>query len=205
MGIRLGEHPILYEHRQNSRRHFLAFGLKAVAGLFVTAIPGLTYAQTKRDWRQTLLDRDRWLSLERAATGEKGQFLYYRHGVGFDRQGYNIACHLLRDVKSGVTFSMNPKLIDLLFLIQGWLRVNKLPYHIVIQSGYRTPEHNAKLAKAAKQSEHVKGNAADIRIPGLSTDELTRLAKALRVGGVGFYPQNGFVHVDVGRIREWKG
>lgn len=78
-----------------------------------------------------------------------------------------------------------------------------MPFHIIIQSGYRTPGHNARLAKAAKKSQHVLGNAADIRIPGLDTTALTRLAKAIGVGGVGFYPHNGFVHVDVGRVREW--
>lgn len=195
------------QQRQPSRREFLTIGLTVFAGLLASTLSASTQAQnqTQRDWRQVLLDRDRWLSLERAATGEKGQFLYYRYGFGFDRQGYNIACHLLRDVESDVTVAVNPKLIDLLFLIQGWLRVNKMPFHIVIQSGYRTPAHNARLAKAAKRSEHMKGNAADIRIPGLSTDALTRLAKAVGVGGVGFYPHNGFVHVDVGRVREWTG
>lgn len=169
-------------------------------------LPALSaQAQPQKDWRQVLLDRDRWLSLERAATGEKGQFRYYRFGVGFEPQGYNIACHLLRDVEAGVTHPINPKLIDTLFLIQGWLRVNQMPFHIVIQSGYRTPEHNAKLAKAAKQSQHVLGNAADIHIPGVDTATLTRLAKAIGVGGVGFYPHNGFTHVDVGRVREWTG
>lgn len=193
------------QQRPIPRRQFLTQGLTAFAGLLGLMHPRLSSAQPKKDWRQVLLDRDRWLSLERGATGEKGQFLYYRFGSGFDRNGYNIACHLLRDVESGVTFAMNPKLIDLLFLIQGWLRINKMPFHIIIQSGYRTPAHNARLAKAAKQSEHVKGNAADIRIPGLSTDALTRLAKAVGVGGVGFYPHNGFVHVDVGRLRQWTG
>lgn len=170
-----------------------------------TFAPAIAMAAPKKDWRQVLLDRDRWLSLERAATGEKAQFRYYKFGVGFVRQGYNIGCHLLRDVESGVTFAINPALLDLLFLIQGWLRLNKFPYHIIIQSGYRTPAHNARLAKAAKQSEHVKGNAADIRIEGLSVDALDRLAKAVGVGGVGIYPHNGFVHVDVGRLRSWKG
>ena len=150
-------------------------------------------------------DRDRWLSLERGATGEKAQFRYYKFGNGFEKQGYNIACHLLRDVEAGVTFGMNPKLLDTLYLIQGYLRIKKMPFHIIIQSGYRTPAHNARLAKAAKKSQHVLGNAADIRIPGLETDALTRLAKAIGVGGVGFYPHNGFVHVDVGRVREWTG
>lgn len=153
-----------------------------------------------------LLDRDRWLSLERSGTSEKGQFRYYKYGFGFEKKGYNIACHLLRDVESGVTHSINPKLLDTLFLIQGWLRINKMPFHIIILSGYRTPEYNAKLAKAAKESQHILGNAADIRIPGVETDALKRLAKAIGVGGVGFYPDKiGFVHVDVGRVREWRG
>lgn len=189
-----------------SRRRFLALGLAiAAAGITGGYFPDAEATTRQKDWRQVLLDRDRWLSLERAATGEKAQFRYYRFGYGFEHEGYNIACHLLRDVESGVTHRMNPKLIDLLFLIQGWLRVNGLPYHIVILSGYRTPEHNSRLAKAAKNSEHVKGNAADIRIPGLKVDALTRLAKAVGVGGVGIYSRNGFVHVDVGRVREWKG
>ncbi len=179
--------------------------LASAAGVASLAMPAVSQAIPQKDWRQIMLDRDRWLSMERGVTGEKGQFLYYHYGRGFDRRGYDIACYLLRDVESNVTFAMNPKLIDLLFLIQGWLRVNQMPFHIVINSGYRTPAHNARLAKAAKESEHMKGNAADIRIPGLSVDALTRLAKAVGVGGVGFYPHNGFVHVDVGRVREWTG
>ncbi|WP_240440666.1 YcbK family protein [Pseudomonas aeruginosa] len=188
-----------------SRRRFLALGLAIAAASVTGCLPVAEAAARQKDWRQVLLDRDRWLSLERASTGEKAQFRYYRLGYGFEREGYNIACHLLRDVKSGVTHRMNPKLIDLLFLIQGWLRANGLPFHIVILSGYRTPEHNARLVKAAKDSEHVRGNAADIRIPGLKVDALTRLAKAVGVGGVGIYTSDDFVHVDVGRVREWKG
>lgn len=187
------------------RRRFLSLALKGAAGVATLGMPALSQAIPQKDWRQIMLDRDRWLSMERGVTGEKGQFLYYHYGRGFDRHGYDIACYLLRDVESNVTFAMNPKLIDLLFLIQGWLRVNQMPFHIVINSGYRTPAHNARLAKAARESEHMKGNAADIRIPGLSVDALTRLAKAVGVGGVGFYPHNGFVHVDVGRVREWTG
>lgn len=38
-----------------------------------------------------------------------------------------MACSLLRDVTSKRTVAMSPKLIDLLYLIQAWLRLNKLP------------------------------------------------------------------------------
>lgn len=192
--------------KNTSRRQFLSWAVESAAlGVLTTVVPRNVIAQPIKDWRQVLLDRDRWLSLERAATGEKAQFRYYQYGVGFEKEGYNIACHLLRDVESKVTVAISPRLIDTLYLIQSWLRVKKMPYHIVIQSGYRTPQHNAQLAKAAKQSEHVKGNAADIRIPGLDVKTLDLLAKAIGVGGVGFYSSNGFVHVDVGRVREWRG
>lgn len=190
----------------HSRRRLLTWSL---AGACLLTLASGASAQTSRgtvqkDWRQYLLDRDRYLSLERA--GEKREFLYYRYGQGFQPAGYNMACHFLRDVESGgTTYRMNPKLLDLLYLIQGWLRHYRLPHHIVINSGYRTQAHNARLKGAAKESEHVKGNAADIRIPGLGTDALKRLARAIGVGGVGFYPVGEFVHVDVGRVREWRG
>lgn len=185
-----------------SRRRFVRGAITVVVG----AALGLASAQSlAQDWRQVALDRDRWLSLERASTGEKANILYYRYGVGFQRDGYLAVCHLLRDVTSGVATRMNPKLIDLLYIIQTWLRANGLPYQIIIQSGYRTPEYNRSLAKAAKNSEHVNGNAADIRIDGVSVADLNRLALAVGVGGVGIYPNNGFVHVDVGRVRTWSG
>jgi uncharacterized protein YcbK (DUF882 family) len=48
-----------------------------------------------------------------------------------------MACSLLRDVTSKRTVAMSPKLIDLLYLIQAWLRLNKLPSAITVNSGYR--------------------------------------------------------------------
>jgi|TARA_Y100001973_G_C5133906_1_gene299299 uncharacterized protein YcbK (DUF882 family) len=189
--------------KPTTRRQFIKGAAQAcLAALFAGAFPD---GATGADWRQVALDRDRWLSLERASTGEKATFLYYRFGRGFDPEGYLTACHLLRDVKSGVAYRMNPKLIDLLYIIQIWLRANRQPFHIIIQSGYRTPEYNRTLANAARNSEHVNGNAADIRIPGVDIATLNRLALAIGVGGVGIYPNNGFVHVDVGRVRQWQG
>lgn len=187
-----------------SRRGFLSLGLTCAAATLV-AVSSTALAMPTKDWRQVLLDRDRWLSLERSKTGEKAVFRYYRYGVGFEERGYRIACHLLRDVESDVTISMDARLLDLLFIIQAWLRVNKLPYHIIIQSGYRTPEFNATIRGAAKDSQHTRGTAADIRIPGLSVENLKRLAQAVGAGGVGLYQHKGFIHVDVGRVRQWIG
>lgn len=187
------------------RRRFLQWGMTAAASLTCSALMPVGAFAAQKDWRQAILDRDRWLSLERGKTGEKAVFLYYKYGKGFDRKGYEIACHLLRDVTSGVTYRMDARLIDLLYIIQVFLRLKKLPYHIVINSGYRTPEYNAKLAKSVKKSQHVLGRAADIQIPGLSVEDLNLLARTVGVGGVGLYVGDKFVHVDVARVRTWKG
>tara|TARA_B100002003_G_scaffold243466_1_gene267970 strand:- start:1768 stop:2379 length:612 start_codon:yes stop_codon:yes gene_type:complete len=198
-------------HMNPSRRKFLG---QVATGLLVTAISPISIASVARlpatprvtpgrDWRQVLLNRDRWLSLEREATGEKGAFKYFEYGKGFDSRGYAAACHLLRDVASNRMVQMDKRLIDLLYLIQSWCRINRKPYVITIMSGYRTPAYNATVAGAVRNSEHTKGTAADIRISGLSTQDLGLLARQIGVGGVGFYTGRGFIHIDVGRVRQW--
>jgi uncharacterized protein YcbK (DUF882 family) len=49
----------------------------------------------------------------------------------------------------------------------------------------------------------MQGEAIDIRIPGVSTSQLRNIALSLHRGGVGYYPESRFVHVDVGPVRRW--
>ncbi|EPZ4330930.1 YcbK family protein, partial [Pseudomonas aeruginosa] len=49
------------------------------------------------------------------------------------------------------------------------------------------------------------GRAADIHIPGMSTQVLANMGKMIAVGGVGLYPSRGFIHVDTGSLRSWVG
>ena len=68
-----------------------------------------------------------------------------------------------------------------------------------ITSGYRCPDHNR--AKGGKRrSQHLLGNAVDVVIDGLTPIEMYCLAdkvSAFRNGGLGIYPNNGIIHVDV--------
>ena len=73
---------------------------------------------------------------------------------------------------------------------------------VVITSGYRTAAHNAAVG-GAKSSQHLLGRAADIRVEGVSVEDVAVYAESLMPdwGGVGRYPVKagrtiGWVHVD---------
>jgi uncharacterized protein YcbK (DUF882 family) len=50
---------------------------------------------------------------------------------------------------------------------------------------------------------HMDGKAIDIRMPGRNLAQLRKAAMSLRGGGVGYYPDSQFVHMDTGRLRSW--
>ena len=68
---------------------------------------------------------------------------------------------------------------------------------VVVTSGYRNPWHNADVG-GKEDSYHMKCMAADIFIPGVDKGQLIAFAyRDPLVGGMGCYPGQGFVHIDV--------
>ena len=71
---------------------------------------------------------------------------------------------------------------------------------ITINSGYRSPEHNASIG-GVSNSQHVLGKAADIVIDGMKPSDTYALIEYLndkgviKIGGLGSY--NTFTHVDI--------
>jgi uncharacterized protein YcbK (DUF882 family) len=117
----------------------------------------------------------------------------------------------MRDHRREEPANFDPRLMDLLADLQNAIEAKyphlngKIEYHII--SAYRAPETNEGLRNAggsqAQQSLHMTGDAIDIRVPGLTTAQLRDVALGLQRGGVGYYPQDQFVHVDIGRVRRW--
>jgi Peptidase M15 len=69
---------------------------------------------------------------------------------------------------------------------------------IVVHDGYRCPAHNQE-AGGVSGSEHTRGMAADISIPGLSLQQMYELALQIPTffkGGIGAY-DGCFLHLDV--------
>lgn len=91
-----------------------------------------------------------------------------------------------------------PALVDKLQQLR-----NALNRPIVITSGYRCEEHNRAVG-GAQRSQHLLGRAADIRVAGLTPEEVAGVAEAVGFKGIGIYPT--FTHVDVreGPQARWK-
>ena len=69
---------------------------------------------------------------------------------------------------------------------------------IKITSSYRPPAYNRKVG-GVSNSTHLDGLAADIYSETLSTSQLCKICDAVigAGGGVGYYPNQGFIHIDV--------
>ncbi|MEZ5563645.1 MAG: DUF882 domain-containing protein [Gammaproteobacteria bacterium] len=112
--------------------------------------------------------------------------------------------HLLRDFRSGEVHPIDPALLDTLYALRLQVRGTG-PFEII--SAFRSPATNAMLARkgggVSTRSLHLSGRAIDIRLPGVSTADLRDAGLRLRAGGVGYYPDSDFIHVDTGRVRYW--
>ena len=176
-----------------TRRAFLKLFLGASAGLATLPAQAGLAAPV----------HERVLTLYNTHTGERAQATYWADGEYVETEIARMN-QLLRDHRSGQVFAIEPKLFDTLYDLQV-LTGARADYHVI--SGYRSPATNAMLRRqgsgVAKESLHTHGKAIDIRLPGHDLRDLQRAALTLRAGGVGYYPQSDFIHLDTGHVRAW--
>ncbi len=118
----------------------------------------------------------------------------------------------LSDFRSLEVHPIDVRLLDILFTLQS-LTGSKEPYRIV--SAFRSAATNTMLSdqsavtngtsQVATKSLHMEGKAIDMRLNDVSLTGLRDAALALKGGGVGYYPDSGFIHVDIGSVRTWQG
>jgi uncharacterized protein YcbK (DUF882 family) len=89
-------------------------------------------------------------------------------------------------------FKVDPKLVMNLETLRK-LAGNK---PVKVNSGFRTPEYNAKVG-GAKKSQHMSGKAADIEIKGMKSKDIEPLAKKAGFTYTQTYPNKPHLHVDV--------
>ncbi len=136
-------------------------------------------------------------------TGEALTAPYFEGGIYSD-SCLNQVNYLLRDFRTGESHRIDPPLLDILYELQT-LADHDGPFEVI--SGYRSPKTNAMLhahsSGVAEHSQHLLGKAIDVRVSGYSTLALSRHARSLSRGGVGFYAASDFVHIDTGNVRFW--
>ncbi len=166
--------------------------------------PDLSQGLALETIHQDFWQRPRELVLKRQDTGEQLRAVYWQDGA-FNADGYWRICALLRDIHQNVMTTIDPGLLDVLRGILGYYEQWNWQQPLMVLSGYRTVKTNSGLYKegAARNSMHLYGRAADVYIPGIPTLDLARLGLYFQRGGVGFYPDNKFVHLDTGAVRSW--
>lgn len=146
---------------------------------------------------------ERRLAFHNLHTGEKTDLIYWAQG-DYVPESLAAISHVLRDHRTNEVTAIDSRLLDLLHRVRTALDADR-PFEVI--SGYRSPASNRMLVAnttgVARHSLHLEGKAVDVRIAGIALADLRRAGLLLRGGGVGYYPDSDFVHLDVGRVRAW--
>jgi len=138
-------------------------------------------------------------------TGERLDMVYWIDGK-YIKDALKEVNHFMRDWRTGDVISMDTRTIDIMAAAHNLMDANE-PYMLL--SGYRSPKTNQMLRSrsrgVARNSLHLKGQAADLRLSSRTVSQMARAAIACNAGGVGKYSRSNFVHMDCGQVRSWGG
>lgn len=138
-------------------------------------------------------------------TGETMDTIYWVEGEYIPEVMREIT-HFMRDWRSNEARAIDNRAIDIWAAAHSLMDTDE-PYMML--SGYRSPSTNAMLRSrsrsVARNSLHMKGQAADLRLRNRSVGQMAKAAAACHAGGVGKYTGSNFVHMDCGPIRTWGG
>lgn len=138
-------------------------------------------------------------------TGESLDTVYWIEG-DYVKEALKEINYFMRDWRNNKLKTIDPRTIDIAAASHRLMDVNE-PYMML--SGYRSPETNAMLRSrsrgVAKNSLHIQGQAADLRLKSRSVPQIYKAALSCNAGGVGKYSRSNFVHMDCGPIRHWNG
>lgn len=145
----------------------------------------------------------RRLKMYNGRTGERMDTIYWIEG-DYIKDAIKEVHIFMRDWRRDEVHAIDTRTLDILAAAHNLLDVSE-PYMLL--SGYRSPQTNAMLrargSGVAKNSRHLKGQAADVRLGSRSVSQIARAAGSCKGGGVGQYHRSNFVHMDCGPIRTW--
>ncbi len=145
----------------------------------------------------------RRIRMHSGRTGEKLDTIYWIEGE-YIPEALSEINSFMRDWRTNAVIKFDNRTVDILAASHRLLDADT-PY--LLLSGYRSPETNSMLRSksraVARNSLHMKGQAADIRVEGRSVSQISKAAVSCSAGGVGKYSGSNFVHMDCGPVRVW--
>ncbi|WP_417719199.1 YcbK family protein [Salipiger sp.] len=173
--------------------------LGAFAATLVTAAP--TYANAAGFLRGG--GDIRRIKMYSSRTGEKIDMIYWIEGE-YVSEALKEITYFMRDWRTNEVKNIDARTIDIMTAAHNLMDVTE-PYMLI--SGYRCPKTNAMLrarsSGVAKNSRHLRGEAADLTLKSRSVNQMAKAAQACHGGGVGRYTRSDFVHMDCGPVRTW--
>jgi len=147
----------------------------------------------------------RRISLRSNRTGESVDTVYWIEGEYIPEALAEINW-FMRDWRQNEAIRYDRRNIDIMAATLRLMDTDEA-YHVL--SGYRSPATNAMLRRrnrgVARNSYHMRGMAADLKLSTRSIGQMAKAAVACRAGGVGKYNRSNFVHMDCGPVRTWRG
>ncbi|EAQ26583.1 YcbK family protein [Roseovarius sp. 217] len=136
-------------------------------------------------------------------TGERLDTIYWIEG-DYLKEAVREISLFMRDWRTNQVRNIDIRTIDIMAASHNLLDASE-PYTLL--SGYRSAQTNAMLRSrsggVAKNSLHMVGEAADLRLGSRSVSQIYRAGVACGAGGVGRYSGSNFVHMDCGPVRTW--
>ena len=166
---------------------------------------GLSFAAATPVSKGNVVSETRELSFYHTHTGKRLDVTYWVDGNYVESALTEINV-FLSDFRTGDVVEMDPELLDIIYEVRASLGSTGT-YQVI--SAYRSPETNEMLRNrsansgVARTSQHLRGKAIDVRLEGVDSAQLRDAALALQRGGVGYYQNSDFVHMDTGRVRFW--
>ena len=179
------------------RRSFL---FKVVASSVALCAPGLVHSASFFSRSGDI----RKIRFQNSNTGEKVNTIYWIEGE-YVSEALSEINYFMRDWRQNKVRKIDTANLDIIAATQVLLDTEE-PFELL--SGYRTIKTNKMLSRVtpgvARNSFHIKGMAADLRMRSRSVNQIAKAAESCNSGGVGRYVRSSFVHIDCGPTRRWR-
>jgi uncharacterized protein YcbK (DUF882 family) len=167
------------------------------SAFFQSGASGATCVWPPPNWQKGGFPSRRWVKIISVSTGERFSDLYADKGQ-YSIEALKRFSWTCRDHQANESKLMDPRLMDLLFVLH-WKYCKD---EIQIVSGYRSGTTTPQIERPILDEQHRQARALDIRLPGLDNEVVVKDLENYLYGGVSLFPALNFLHVDMGPLRK---